>query len=59
MHKHNEKFNKEIATVKKNTTKNCKRNLRVENTISEVKTSIESYSSRLNHAEVKYNSVVL
>lgn len=56
MHKQNEKFNKEIATIK--TTTNCNRNLSVENT-TEVKTSIESYNSRLNHVEVKYNSVVL
>lgn len=57
MHKQNEKFNKEIATIKTTTT-NCNRNLSVENT-TEVKTSIESYNSRLNHVEVKYNSVVL
>lgn len=58
MYKQNEKFNKKIATVRK-TTKNYNRNLRVENTIIEVKTSIESCNSRLNHAEVKYNLVAL
>lgn len=57
MHKQNEKFNKEIATVKTTKT-NCSRNLSVENT-TEVKASKESYNNRLNHVEVKYNSIAL
>lgn len=47
MHKQNKKYEKKIGRIKKNQTTI----LELKNTMTEPKRSIESFDSRLNHAE--------
>lgn len=53
MHEQNKKFNKEIVTKEKNQTVI----LELQNTMTELKTSIESFSSRLNHADKRMSKL--
>lgn len=47
MHKQNKKYEKKIGRIKKNQTTI----LELKNTMTELKRSIESFDSRLNHAD--------
>ena len=50
MHEQNEKFNKEIKTVKKN-------EIEILELKTELKNSIENFKSRLNHAEERISKL--